>query len=146
MVHSYGIYSDGLTSIIHSLVAYELQHLPCVHVYVRAVHLFQCVCVCVYLQRMSICVFLYPPQVEEFVMRVEGQSSLYGMQLDTVNSLILSLLPPVGFTFECKREPGLFDTTEDIKIHILRLLVQCLRQCCGMHIPYVSICPCHVHM
>ena len=76
-------------------------------------------------------------------MRVEGQSSLYGMQLDTVNSLILSILPPVGFKFECQNDSGLFDTTEDIKIHILRLLVQCLRECCGMHIPYVSVYSCY---
>ena len=78
-------------------------------------------------------------------MHVKSHSSLYGMQLDTVNSLILSLLPPMGFRFECKKDSGLFDTTEDIRIHILRLLVQYLRQCCGMHIPHVSVWLCHMH-
>ena len=64
---------------------------------------------------------------------------LYGFQLDTVHSLVLSLLPPVDFVCTCTRERGLFDAEEDIRVHMLRLLVQCMRRCCGLHIPYVHL-------
>ena len=78
-------------------------------------------------------------QVEEFVFHI-SQDGLYGMQLDTINSLILSLLPPVDFQFQCSKERGLVDVAEDIRVYTLRLLIQCLRRCCGLHIPYVCLC------
>ena len=77
-------------------------------------------------------------QVEDFVEHI-GTQGLYGFKLDTVDSLILSLLPPVDFEFHCTREQSLVDPTEDVKLFMLRLLVQCLRRCSGLHIPYV--CP-----
>ena len=75
--------------------------------------------------------------MKEFVKSV-GADGLYGIKLDpTVNSLILSLLPPVNFEFKCFKEGGLIDVGDDIKVHILRLLIQYLRHCCGLYIPYV---------
>lgn len=74
--------------------------------------------------------------MEEFVESV-GADGLYGIKWDTVNSLILSLLPPMDFEFQCLKERGLIDVCDDIKVHILRLLIQCLRRCCGLYIPYV---------
>lgn len=62
---------------------------------------------------------------------------LYGFQLDTVNSLILSLLPPVDFKFNSNREQSMVDPTEEIMLYVLRLLIQCLRSCSGLHIPFV---------
>ena len=73
-------------------------------------------------------------------MEQVGPEGLYGFQLDTVNSLILSLLPPVDFKFHSHREHSLIDPTEDIKLFMLRLLVQCVRRCSGLHIPYVRMC------
>ena len=66
-----------------------------------------------------------------------GPDGLYGFKLDTVDSLILSLLPPVDFEFNCTREDSLVDPDEDVKVFMLRLLVQGLRRCSGFHIPYV---------
>ena len=79
-----------------------------------------------------------PLQVEDFVKQV-GPDGLYGYQLDTVNSLILSLLPPVDFKFHCDKEQSFVDTSEDIKLFILRLLVQYIRRCSGFHIPFVRL-------
>ena len=70
-------------------------------------------------------------------MKQVGPDGLYGYQLDTVNSLILSLLPPVDFGFHCQKEPIFMDTSEDIKLCTLRLLVQYVRRCSGLHIPFV---------
>lgn len=79
-----------------------------------------------------------PSQVEDFVKHV-GLDGLYGFKLDTVNSLILSLLPPVDFEFHCEREQSLTDPTEDIRLYMLRLLVHYVRRCSGLHIPFVRI-------
>ena len=75
--------------------------------------------------------------MEEFVESV-GLDGFYGSQSDTVNSLILSLLPPMDFEFPCFKQCGLVDDGDNIKVHILQLLIQCLRCCCGLYIPYVS--------
>ena len=74
--------------------------------------------------------------MEDFVEHI-GPDGLYGIQLDTINSLILSLLPSMDFEFQCFKEPGLIDVAEDIIVYMLRLLIQCLRRCCGLYIPYV---------
>ena len=78
--------------------------------------------------------------MEDFVELI-GPDGLYGIQLDTVNSLILSLLPSMDFEFQCFKELGLIDVVEDIRVYMLRLLIQCLRRCCGLYIPYVrTVC------
>ena len=81
-------------------------------------------------------------QVKGFVKSV-GEEGLYGIKLEpTVNSLILSILPPMNFEFKCfKQCGGLSDVDGDIRVHILRLLIQCLRRCCGLYIPYVCYSP-----
>ena len=75
----------------------------------------------------------------EELAKLIGSGRFYGYKSDTVNSLILSLLPPVDFEFDCVRERGLIDAAEDVGLFTLRLMVQCLRKCCGFHIPYVHI-------
>ena len=84
---------------------------------------------------MYVCVF--DLQVEEFVESV-GLDGFYGSKLDTVNSLILSLLPPMDFKSQCFKHCGPINGGDNIGVHILQLLIQCLRCCCGLYIPYVS--------
>ena len=74
--------------------------------------------------------------MEAFVDLI-GPDGLYGIQLDTVDSLILSLLPPMDFEFQCFKESGPINFAEDVKVYMFRLLIQCLRCCCGFYISYV---------
>ena len=76
--------------------------------------------------------------MEDFVEHI-GPDGLYGFKLDTVHSLILSLLPPVDFEFNYNKEHDFVDAAEDIKVYMLRLLVKCVRTCCGLYIPYVRM-------
>ena len=95
--------------------------------------------ICIPIIMMLVCIVWFNHldlQVEDFVEHI-GTDGLYGIQLDTVNSLILSLLPPMDFEFQCFKERALIDVAEDIRVHMLRLLIQCLRRCCGFYIHYV---------
>ena len=77
------------------------------------------------------------PQVKDFIQCVSGSSSLYGLQEDTLESLILTLLPPLQHEYEGLGEPSLVDSSLDVKVYLIQELVQSLRHCAGFHIPPV---------
>ena len=76
--------------------------------------------------------------MKDFVQCVSGSSSLYGLQPDTLESLVLTLLPPLGHKYDTLGEPSLVDSSMDIRVYVLQELLQSLRHCAGFHIPPVS--------
>lgn len=77
--------------------------------------------------------------MKDFIQCVSGGSSLYGLQPDTLESLVLTLLPPLGHKYETLGEPSLDDSSVDIKVYLIQELLQSLRHCAGFHIPPVSL-------
>lgn len=71
---------------------------------------------------------------------MSDSSSLYGLQTDTLESLVLTLLPPLEHKYKTLGEPSVVDATLDIKVYIIQELLQSLRHCAGFHIPPVSKC------
>ena len=69
-----------------------------------------------------------------------GPSSLYGLREDTLDSLLLSLLPPVGFSefIETESKPVEIPSEKDPKLFLLEYLLQALRKRAGFRIPHVS--------
>ena len=78
-------------------------------------------------------------QVKDFIQCVSGSSSLYGLQADTLESLILTLLPPLDHQYATLGEPSLVDSSLDVKVYLIQELVQSLRHCAGFHIPPVRL-------
>ena len=49
-------------------------------------------------------------QVQVFIDCISGPSSLYGLKVETLDSLVLSLLPSLTHTYESLREPSALDS------------------------------------
>lgn len=81
---------------------------------------------------------LYPYQVKEFIDCISGHSSLYGLQQETLDSLVLMLLPPLTHKYESLGEPSVMDSSLDLKVLLMQELLQNLRHCAGFYIPPVS--------
>ena len=77
-------------------------------------------------------------QAKDFIKCVSGSSSLYGLQSDTLESLVLTLLPPLGHNYRTLGEPSVVDSTVDVRVYLVQELLQSLRHCAGFHIPPVS--------
>ena len=77
-------------------------------------------------------------QVEEFIQCISGSSSLYGLQQETLDSLVLTLLPAIDCTHCISDGHNLTDDLMDIKVYILQELIQALKTNCGFHINHVS--------
>ena len=77
-------------------------------------------------------------QARSFIQCVSGSSSLYGLQSDTLESLVLTLLPPLGHKYKTLGDPSIVDSSVDVKIYLVQELLQSLRHCAGFHIPPVS--------
>jgi hypothetical protein len=75
-------------------------------------------------------------KVENFVNHV-GCSGFYGLHKDTVDSLILSILPPLKFNFQQRKEEVSADSTMTVEFYMLKLLLMCLRKLSGFHISQV---------
>ena len=98
-------------------------------------------------------------QVQVFIDLISGSSSLYGLKVETLDSLVLSLLPSPTHTYESIKEPRVMDSSIehfrepnvmeeplnmmddglDLKVLLMKELLQNLRHCAGFHIPPVSI-------
>ena len=70
-----------------------------------------------------------------------GKESLYGIHDDTLDSLVLSLLPPVGFqefleTDKPQKEEDI-PTEESPDVFLLRRLLRALRKRAGFRLPHV---------
>ena len=79
-------------------------------------------------------------QVQDFIHLISGSSSLYGLQPETLDSLVLSMLPPLTHSYEPLNEPRVMDSNLDLKVLMMQELLQNLRHCAGFHIPPVSTC------
>jgi hypothetical protein len=78
-------------------------------------------------------------QAKDFIQCISGSSSLYGLQSDTtLESLVLTLLPPLGHKYKTLGEPSIVDSAIDVKVYLVQELLQSLRSCAGFHIPPVS--------
>ena len=82
---------------------------------------------------------LYLVQVSDFILRVNGSTSLYGLEAETLDSLILDLLPPLNHSYCKLGEDSMVDTSEPVPIYLLQELLRALRSNAGFHIPRVRI-------
>ena len=80
----------------------------------------------------------YPCQVKEFIDCISGPSSLYGLRQETLDSLVLMLLPPLTHKYDSLGEPSVMDSGLDLKVLLMQELLQNLRHCAGFCIPPVS--------
>ena len=81
---------------------------------------------------------LFPLQAQEFIKTMEGDSSFYGLQDETLNSLLLTYLPSV----KCKYFPRAISTTdtkcENAEVFLLKFLLEVLTQNAKFSIPEVK--------
>ena len=77
-------------------------------------------------------------QVQDFIQRISNSSSLYGLQSETLDSLVLSLLPPLTHSYEYIKVPVAMDNSLDLKVLLMQELLKNLRHCAGLQIPPVS--------
>ena len=78
-------------------------------------------------------------QVNDFANNVlQGQASLYGFTDETLDSLMLTILPPIGHEYQQPPlKPNADDEDMDIKLFLLKSLVDALRENAGFNIPKV---------
>ncbi len=98
--------------------------------------------------QIHICMYNYAPlqfitQVQEFIELVSGSESLYGLCPDTLNSLVLSLLPAVDHAYTEIGKLSFVDNSSDIRFYTLQKIVQALREFTGLFVPKVR--GCHAH-
>ena len=76
-------------------------------------------------------------QATEFVERLGGHRSVYGYHSDTLKSLLISILPPVGYKIDdnFKTDGKCSQSTE---VYFLESLLSGLRDNAGFRIPMVS--------
>ena len=77
-------------------------------------------------------------QVQDFLDCISGPSSLYGLQPETLDSLVLSVLPPLTHSYEAFGEPSPIDDSLELKVLLMQELLQNLRHFARLHIPPVS--------
>lgn len=79
-------------------------------------------------------------QAESFICSVFGCKSMYGLQPETLDSLILDFLPPLSFTYKDMKledENKMHGTcAEDVRAYIYQKVINALRNT-GFHIPKV---------
>ena len=108
---------------------------PCMAILVRAtkekVHKYIC--------PINYTYFFNALQVENFVQCISGRDSLFGFQSETVDSLILTLLPSSNFHVpEGIKVPESTTAEADLKLYLTECLLKVLRLT-GFFIPLVSI-------
>ena len=75
----------------------------------------------------------------DFITSVCNSTSLYGLQPETLDSLILDFLPPLDHAYTKLGEDSLVDTSQPPDIYLLQELLGALRNNAGFHIPKVSV-------
>ena len=90
---------------------------------------------------IHICVLcLMCMQVNEFLDTIGREASIYGLQKDTLSSLLLTLLPHVEFEYKkYLQQPSIKTSVFDVKIRIVEILLQALRENAGFQLPIVSM-------
>ena len=68
---------------------------------------------------------------------MQGNTSLYGFTKETLDSLMLTLLPPIGHKYQLVQDT--VNEEMDIKVLVLQTLVDALRDNAGFHIPKVLL-------
>ena len=92
--------------------------------------------VCIYLSiYLSIYILVHCTQVKQFIDLVGGGNSLYGLKKETIDSLLLSLLPPYGHTYK-ETPPGNL-IGDDVNLCLLQELLRALRNSAGFAVPVV---------
>ena len=74
--------------------------------------------------------------MEQFISIVDGDSSLYGLKSETLDSLLLSLLPPYGHKYQ--DTPPQEPVGDDVRVYLLQELLRSLRHSAGFAVPVVS--------
>ena len=81
-------------------------------------------------------------KASDFIKHIGGAESLYGIHDDTLDSLLLSLLPPVGFQefLETDKPQKEEQVPTDVKpeVFLVRRLLRALRKRAGFRLPHVS--------
>lgn len=77
-------------------------------------------------------------QVKEFISLVDGSKSLYGLQSETLDSLILDMLPSLGHTYVKLSDNSVGDDAQDVKVYLVLEILNSLRNNAGFHIPEVN--------
>lgn len=75
--------------------------------------------------------------MKEFISIVEGSKSLYGMKTETLDSLILDMLPSLGHTYTELKESSGVDDTQNASTYLVMKILDSLRSNAGFHIPEV---------
>ncbi len=76
--------------------------------------------------------------MKDFISNVYGSTSLYGLQAETVDSLILDFLPPLNHTYCKLGDDSIVDNSQPAVIYLLQELLGALRSNAGFRIPRVS--------
>ena len=66
-------------------------------------------------------------------------NDFYGLQPDTLDSLILEFLPPLGHTYISLKEEDV-DNSQEVTTYLFLKILNVLRNNAGFHIPKVVIC------
>ena len=77
-------------------------------------------------------------QIQNLIDSISGSSNLYGLQPETLDSLVLSLLPPLSHKYESLKKPNMTNSGLNLKVVLMQELLHNLRHCAGFHIPPVS--------
>ncbi len=79
-------------------------------------------------------------QAGEFVEQISGSTSLYGLQKETLYSLLMSLLPPLKHDYEGQHSPLSGQTQPtDVRERLMQALMRALKENAGFQIPSVSV-------
>jgi len=79
-------------------------------------------------------------QAGEFVKYISGSSSLYGLQQETLSSLLMSLLPPLEHEYvDSYPEPSGKTKATDVQAVLMQKLLTALKENAGFQIPLVSM-------
>ena len=77
-------------------------------------------------------------QVTDFIKSVHSSYSLYGLQQETMDSLILDILPPHNHTYTKVDENNLPNTKQPATTYLLQELLVALCSHAGFRIPKVG--------
>ena len=78
-------------------------------------------------------------QAQQFIDCIGGSGSLYGLKEETLDSLVMTMLPPADHTFHPLGEPSIVDDSGDVRVFLMQELLGALRNCAGFTIPLVRL-------
>lgn len=84
------------------------------------------------------CNFWFILQVKQFIFSVYKSESIYGLQQETLDSLILDFLPPLSHVFIKPEDDGMVDNKQDVSIYLFQEIMKVLGHNAGFHIPEVN--------